>query len=306
MPKTRIIFLAILSFFVFHFSLFITPALAGSVRIEPAVLDIQSEPHDYQYFTIHVINDTGGRIALYPMVGEFDATTGTVQTPNSPNQSASLISANLEINRELVEIAPHASASLTGKINVNPDIPEGTYHAIVGLVSEFPEAGRVGLQPDPAMPRVMLNITVRKEKNERLNLITFTALKKVFVRYPAKLQVRLENGGNVPITPDIETKFFGRGDIEKGSVKTDVPGGAVAAGKALDIPISWSGSGGYGRMRALISVSYGTANGGQLLTESATFWVFPLWLLVVAALILIILSYGAARAIVRSGHHHDA
>jgi hypothetical protein len=274
------------------------------VRIEPAVLDIQSLPREAPYFTVQVVNDTAQRVVYYPLVGEFDARTGMVRTPGSPYEADRLVSANLEINREEISVAPGASVSLTGKLNISSKLPPGMYHAVIALVSEFPQGGQEGLRLDPAIPRVLMNVAVQSDAKERLNLVTFNPLKKLFIKPPVKLLAKLENGGNVPLSPKVETRIFDRTDMEVGVVQSDVPQGAVPDGKSVFVPVNWESGGGFGRYRALISVSYGSGVTGQVLTATANFWVFPLWFLAVLAVVLLVLSYGAARIIVRRVHHH--
>lgn len=298
----------VLTLMVLAGMLSLTTAAHAAVRIEPAVMDMQALPRDVVPFTITVVSDGGVRGAsYYPLVGEFDPIKGTVRIPGSPYEANTLISANLEISREDFYLGAIASHSLSGKLNISSQLPPGMYHAVIALVPDFPQGGQEGIRLDPATPRILLNVAVQSDAKERLNIITFNPVRKLFVKSPAKLLVQLNNGGNVPLEPTVETRFYDRTDTEVGSVVSEVPRGAIPAEESVYVPVNWGNVKGFGRYRALISVSYGSGVTGQVLTAGANFWVFPLWFLAVLALVLLVLSYGAARVIVRgTRQHHDA
>lgn len=275
----------------------------ASLRTVPVVVDTEAFPRDEAYFNVSIVNETNRTYRVMPVVGEFDAQNGTMTISGTPYDANRLISANIEIPRDDFSVAPGASRSLTGKINVSPYIPPGTYHAVVAFMETYPEPG-TGLKLDASVPRMLLNVTVRRDIRERLNLNLFHALRKVFVRFPAHVSVTLHNGGNVALTPDIVVRFVDRRDRERGSAVAEPI--TIDKDDTVEIPVSWAGDGGFGRYRAHVDVNYGLANGGQLITSTTSFWVLPLWLLVLIGILMIILSYGAARFIVHSSHRSHA
>jgi len=282
------------------------PVAHASVRAMPAVIDKEVFPHSETYVTVEVLNDTGSTRRYYPTAAEFDAENGTLTVSGTPYDSNRLVSANIELPREEFAVAPGETRSLTAKIIVSPYLPPGNYHAVVAFTESFLEAGS-GIRLDAAAPRTLLNIAVKRDIRERLNLNLFRSLRKVFIRFPAKLTVELQNGGNVPLSPDIGVTFFGRSDREVGAMATTLPGEGIAAGDTTIVPLNWDDGHGFGRFRARVDVVYGVANGGQVLTASTSFWVLPLWLLILIAVLMVALSYVAARYIHRNAQRrHEA
>lgn len=276
----------------------------AAARIEPATLDIRTVPGEHPAFTLQLVNATGQRLSYYSLVGEFDPSTGTVRIPDSPNKAREFISADLEFDRGMTVIKPRETLTFDGTINVSARLPEGTYHAVIAFVTEDYGSGESGIRLDPAAPRLLLNVEVQREKTEHLNLMTFDPLRKVFVGFPAMLTARINNGGNMPLETAITIRFRGGADGGQGDWAAELSREEpIDAGETTVVPVSWDGDGGFGRYQALMTVSYGAAGIAQ--TATASFWVLPLWVLVVLGLLLIVLSYGAARVIVRFSHRHS-
>lgn len=273
----------------------------ASLRTIPAVIDKEAFVRDEVYFTVTLVNESSRMYRVNPVVGEFDAQAGTLTISGTPYDSNRLISASIELPRDDFSIAPGASRSLTGKITVSPHMPPGTYHAVVAFADRYFEPG-VGQKLENDNPRTLLNVTVRNDIRERLNLNLFRALRKVFVRFPATLSVTLHNGGNVPLTPDIEVRLFDRRDREQGVATAESV--TIDKDDTVHVPVAWEGDHGFGRYHAKVDVNYGVANGGQLLTATTSFWVLPVWLLVLIGVLMIVMSYVAARFIVRTTRTH--
>lgn len=277
----------------------------AALRVEPAVSDLETFPHGELGFTLHIVNDGGSTYRMYPLVGELNAEDGTVTIPGTPYDANRLISADLELPRADFSVAPGQTKELSGKITVSPYLPPGTYHAVVAFTGSYIEP-QTGFRLDAGTPRALFNVTVRRDIREHMNLEAFRPLRKIFITFPAGFTTVLQNGGNVALKPDMTIRFFDRKDQERGQVDFGVAGEGVAKNETATVPARWDGDAGFGRYRAQLEVHYGVANGGQFLSETAYFWVLPLWLLILLGVVLIALSYGAARVIVRSSHKHHA
>lgn len=274
--------------------------VSASLHASPTMLDLEAFPHDEVRFNVSVVNETGSTRHVSPTIGELDIASGLVTTAGSPNDSVRLISANIELPREDFLLAPGASRVLSGKVNVSPYLPPGVYHAVVLFPDNAIQGGTANMRIEQTVPQALLNITVRKDIRERLNLLGFKPAHRFYLHFPTQLVVTLQNGGNVTQAPSVTIRFFGREDDERGQADVKIPDGGIKKGETANVDASWGGDRGFGRYRAQAEVLYGATNGGQLLMATTTFWVIPLWLILSIMAGVVIVSYVAARAITRT------
>ncbi len=293
------IFLLLYSLF---FILYSIPAHAASVSVTPAILDYKAKARDIiDNGSITITNHDTHQLDLYPVVDNIAVQNGTESfiDPSQADLSSSL--ANwIEFTRGMIELAPGESRAVPLTIRVNLTAKPGMYHAII----LFP-AGSSRYEAEQHLadaPSAAINVEVQDDIKENIQLKKFLPAKKIFWGLPASFSFELENGGNRPQAPTGEILIYDNKGKEVADIPANASGTAIDPAAVKDFSNMWTGSGGLGQYRALLSLSYGAGEPARI-QDTIFFWVLP-WkeVALLAAVLFIVCMGGALWLHRRYGH----
>ena len=197
---------------------------------------------------------------------------------------------------EPVTLGAREKKQIPVTITIPDNASAGGYYGAVRFVSDGSEAeGNIALS---ASVGTIFLVTVPGDLTEQLELVEMTAAKdgsegRFFLGGGAfSVVTRLENTGNIHVKP------FGKVIITNGSGDTiqeyefndKDPRDNVLPGSTRKFEDPLQGDYGFGKYTIKANLGYG--NGSGLITASATFWVIPVWVLIVALAALVLVVIG--------------
>lgn len=269
----------------FFFSAYV--AQAANLKIEPAINTIEGIRREEFRFDLTITNSGPGMATVFPVPAEVDAETGEFRHHGGPSGDHQLSSSWLEFPRKELFLRSGQSKTLPIKFIINRHAEIGEYHHVIAFVP--------GTHPDVPVsvvaqsPKTMVNIKVKEDVVERLNLVSFGPVRRILTGFPVNLTATILNGGNRELIPDGRVRILDRHDREIESLTFNSKGVAVPEDTQTDIGTAWE-SRGFGRYKAVLEMRYGQAS-DHVAADSTFFWVIPLWLIGAAvggALLLII------------------
>lgn len=270
-------------------------------QVSPVRVELTVAPGSSEKTTITAINPTSGDINANVVVNDFEAATDESGQPKvifQADQSAPGNSFKSLVGGDLgsVSIPAGGSVQIPVTITVPDNASPGGYYGAVRLEPSVESDKNVNLS---ASVGTLFLVTVPGDLNESLELVEFTAAKdgsagRFFIGGGDKIQIitRLKNTGNIHVKP------FGRIQIEKNGEVVEQYEFNNTEPKANVLPDSTrkfvdevNYSNFFGKYTITANLGYGSA--GNLITAKNTFWVVPVWLVVVAVAVLILLVVGA-------------
>ena len=263
----------------------------AAVRVEPAVLDLEGVRREEFRFHVTVHNEGPGNTVVFPVTAEVDALTGGVYQPGGPGENHQLSATWVEMPRDEVRLKPGQSKEVPVMVKLNIHAEPGPFHHVIAFVP--------GTSPDVTArvieqaPGTTVNILVREDAVERLNLVSFLTPRRVLFGFPSVLTATIFNGGNRGLVPEGRIRLFDRDDREVDSVPFNTNGTMVSEGQQVEIRSEWRGTG-FGRYKAVLEMRYGNLTDNAV-ADSTFFWVIPVWLIVAlvsaTAALVMLLTY---------------
>jgi hypothetical protein len=286
-----------LTFFLCTFVFLFIPgafANASSVSALPVVFDIQAKARDILRESITIKNTTNHKQSFYAFVNNVTGgESGGVERFldwSSADKTTSL--ANwISVSRAAIELAPLEERKIEITIEVNLDARPGRYHAAVSFAPGSNRDEANGAIQNGAT--VMINVDVAENVVEFMQLRRFVSEKTFYGGSQAAFLYDVENIGNRPLSPRGEVIIYDRKGKEVGSVPVNADSSIIAPGETKQLAVNWKGSGGFGRYKAYLNVSYGGSRPTNL-TDAAFFFIFP-WKIIMAlfGVLALFVSVGA-------------
>jgi hypothetical protein len=214
------------------------------------------------------------------------------------NQSAPVNSFKSIVNPiSSVTIQPGQTAQVPVVISVPENAESGGYYGVVRFVSGLSNTNGGNLNLSASVGTLFL-VTVPGNLTENLEVVDFSAAHngstgRLFIN-TKKLSIitRLKNTGNIHVAPfGVVTISHGSKVIEEYEFNSTQPRGNILPDsiRKFNDPLkntSWSG-----KYTIMANLGYGTS--GNLLTMKNTFWVIPLWFLILAVIITLAILIGS-------------
>lgn len=270
-------------------------------QITPVRVELTIAPGASEKTSISATNPTSADVEARVVVNDFEAATDETGQPkvifetdkSAPGNSFKSLVGDLGT----VNIPAGERVEIPITVTVPDNASPGGYYGAVRLEPTEESDENVNLA---ASVGTLFLITVPGDLKESLELVEFTAAKdnstgRYFIGGGDKIQIvtRLHNSGNIHVKP------FGRIQIadSKGNVveqyefNNNEPRSNVLPDSTRKFTDEINYSNFFGKYTITANLGYGSA--GNLITAKNTFWVVPLWLVIVAAAVLLLLIVGA-------------
>ncbi len=275
----------------------------SGLNITPTRNELRIEPGKLDKIQITLTNVSGGDITAKVFVNDFesDNDTGEPRLITDPARSLETI-----IKRFLVGVGDIPLAKDEQKnFDIPVEIPLGTapgaYYGVIRYAAVPKNAGT----PDEGQQQVSLTasvgslvlIEVPGDITEQLQLRSIKIYNdkkagNLFTRKPSQIGIEVKNAGNTfskPFGTVNVTDIFGK-KIHSYEINNTNPRANVLPNSTRIFRDDLKGLGVVGRYTVTASVSY--ANGSEVLTSKASFWIIPIWVVVVLFVLLSAIIFG--------------
>lgn len=268
---------------------------ANSLRIAPVRTDVTAKPGETKTVKVTVTNPADFSVTVRPVQNDFvaegeDGTPALILDEDefAPKHSLKRLLTPIEN----VTVPAKESVTVEVEIKVPTDIEAGGYYGALRFVPVDPETGsQVNLSPSVAS---LILLTSEGDVPERLSLTDFEVQRNGragnFFTSAEGLQamVRFQNDGNIHLGP------FGKLSVQKGDDVVHQVDFNDKDQRDMILPDSarrWTmpldGVGGFGHYKVSGTFTYGSTN--QTVEVNTSFWIIPLWMIIGAAVGLIVL-----------------
>lgn len=287
------------------FAAFSLPAIAqqgtgNGLQITPTRTELQVNPGEQKTFSITVKNVTQADVIAQVSLNDFesDGITGEPKIiVNSKERTTSSLEPFLK-GLEDISLKAGESKVVTLTIDAPGDVPAGAYYGAIRFTAA-PSTGEEGIDDRQvtltASVASLVLVEVAGDITEQIQLRSTKVERQVkdgfkagsfFMQPPTHLAVEVKNNGNSFSRP------FGRVTINKGKkevyayeINNKDPRGNILPRSVRAFRDEIKNVNQVGRYTANVNVSHG--NGGEILTQSVSFWYMPVWIIAVVVLLLV-------------------
>ena len=281
------------SIFLFIFSfLFVHKTLAQGngigVKISPTKIEDIVEPGKTYKYELKVTNESPSAVTFYAYLKDFKAggEEGLPILIAPGSEKGYFLASWIDIVKDGVDFAPHEEKIIPFYVNIPEETGPGGYYGGVywgtkpprlDLNSEDKGAGMSVAQQTGSL--VLLQI--KGDAIENAIIREFNTDKDVYpTPFDVDFLIRIENKGNVHVKPLGQISVSNMFGKEVSVVRVNTKGGNVLPNSIRRFNEHWKDDFGFGRYKASIGLSYGTAvdmggQGKQSLYTEKYFWIIP-------------------------------
>jgi len=281
------------------------PQSTQAVAIAPAVIELEGERGQVLNFEIAVGNLANENETYYLSTLKFDAASESGSPNFIPYEvDHSGLPEWILLPEKTINVPPDGISSLIINIAIPNDVPSGGYYAAI-VASRSPEQvdANVAVQAQTA---ALVLLTVTGESKEQAALLDFVGPGSTN-RLPIDFEYRIQNQGNVHLTPSGYIKVYDIFGGETATINVNQDGGRVLPNSTRTYQATWIqsesvGSGfineltnewqnfGLGRYKAEFELEYAP---GQVLKAQTAFWIIPWRLITVSIMVMLILVFAS-------------
>lgn len=270
----------------------------SGVQVSPTRSDLSVLPGEQKEFSVTVKNVTQGPITVKSFFNDFESDNISgepkiIVDPNRqlPNSMKSFVKGVSDFTLESNE---------TREVKLTVDVPAnatpGGYYgalrfaAIPQGTADTPADTQVSLTASVAslvFVEVSGNITEQIQVDS-VKVLNGDKASSLFFKQPDKVNVAITNKGNSFSKP------FGRVAVTRGSTEVFAyelnnkdPRGTILPNSSRTFNDEVKNVNKFGRYTVTASISHG--QGGEVIIQKASFWYIPTWVLIVAAVVLLLL-----------------
>lgn len=271
---------------------------SSGFRISPVVVEKTVDAGSSVESEISIYNPTPAPVSAKLVANDFESSLDESGQPriifdtdkDAPANSFKALVGDLGT----VDIPANSYASVPILINVPQNSSPGGYYGVVRVESVTNSSDSSNVNLNASVGTIFL-VTVPGAINESLSITEFTAAKdgsngRFFIGGGDKIQIvtRLTNNGNIHVKP------FGRiqvldskgNSVEQFEFNDREPKANVLPNSTRKFVNDLEYSNFFGKYTITANLGYG--NDGNLITANNTFWVVPLWLVIVAGALLVV------------------
>ncbi len=283
-------------------------------RVSPVREELTIQPGKSETVDISIENITNENIVAHPVVNDFvasDQENGEPRlilddsAPPSGNSFKTLVGKLPD-----VPLKPHERKTLKVTLNVPSNGAAGGYYGAVRFSpADLTDQKQVSLT---ASVGVLFLVKVPGNILEKLDMVTLGAsfkdkLKTFFTHSPDATVVRLKNSGAIHLQPfgRIEVKDWHGHVISNQEFNNVEPRGNVLPASTRKFTTPLKANAKFGRYTISANLGYGTS--GQLISGTATFWVIPLWFIIIIVAVIALIVLGILfirRKRAKKNRHH--
>lgn len=268
--------------------------LSKGVTISPPIMEFNLDPGETVDGKIRVNNPLDHEVKVYPLVYDFVARGERGEqefiAPTAEDRTYSLASW-ISYTRSVITLATHQVDFLNFTIQTPEDAEPGGHYGVIFFSTASPntelEKGKISIT---GMVGALILTTVSGDIKENAKIVTYSA-SRFSLKGPVKFVTRIENLGNVHFKPKGSINIFDyKGENVDSITFNETMGNVLPESiRRFDKEI-WDNEGRWGRFKAQLSVTYGENH--KNLGEELIFWIIPLYMLIIAGLVLILLVIG--------------
>ncbi len=275
----------------------------SGLRISPTRTELTLDKGKSSVINITLKNVSGGDITAKAEVNDFEA-DGELGEPKvlvnqgdkrTPTSVAPFLSGVKDLNLKKDE-----QKEISIPVSIPKDTSSGAYYGVIRY-SAIPagttgaEAGKVSLTASVAslvLIEVPGNITQQIQLSD---IFVFQGDKQgtFFTKSPSQAGIRIKNTGNSfakPFGRVVVTNSFTGKEVYSYEMNNTTPRNNVLPNTTRIFKDDLKNVNKPGRYTITAGISHG--NGGEVLTQKASFWYIPVWLMVVLAILLVIAVFG--------------
>ena len=302
--KNSIIFAVVLTAVWGWFFAPVPAAAQVGVKVSPVRVEEIVDPGEVMDVAMKVTNNSNEPKTFYAYLRDFTAEdeSGRARLIAPGTEDGSFMSSWIEITTEGVEFGAGEEKIIPYRVRVPAEAGPGGYYGAI-LFGTTPPKLFLGSEDKGAGMAIaqqtgsLILLQVKGDVHEEARVREFNTDKRVYgTPFDARFLVRIENLGNVHVKPVgllTVRNMFGK---EVAVIKMNEGGANVLPKSIRRFEYGWGGETGFGRYRAGLGISYGTAanrggQGKQSLVTEIYFWIIP-WKIIIPALSVLILFGG--------------
>ncbi len=279
-------------------------------RVSPVREELTIQPGKSETVNVAVENVTNEEIVAHPVLNDFVASDSEDGLPrlllddSKPTSGNSF--KNLVGQLPDVPLKAHERKTIKVTVNVPANASGGGYYGAIRF-SPANEGGQKQVSLTASVG-VLFLVKVPGQIIEKLDLLTLSASRggsqgSLFTQSPDKVVIRLRNPGTIHLQPTgrIRVKTWNdkvlsdqefnnsdpRGNVLPNSIRHFESTMTTKDKNGKDVPIKAT----FGRYTIEANLGYGTG-GGDLIIAKATFWVIPVWFMILVGLLVLLIVGG--------------
>ncbi len=277
------------------------PAGSG-LNITPTRSELRVERGKVDVVSVSLKNVSGTDIIAKVFINDFesDDVSGEPRLITDPNRELATSIRRFLVGVTDVELAKDEQKTFDIPVQIPEDASPGAYYGVVRYVASpkaagASDAGQVSLTASVGT-LVLIEVPGDIQEQVQLRGVKIFAKAKestLFTRVPDQIGIELRNTGNTFSKPfgTVSVKnMFGK-TVHTYELNDSIPKANVLPNSTRLFKDSLQGVNTPGRYVVTANISY--ANGGDILTGTKTFWLVPLWLIIVLVVLLLALVGGS-------------
>lgn len=275
-------------------TLFVIPFFvnAANLDIRPFLIDEVVEPRQYLSEQVTLVNNKPHKVYVYATVNEITVDNeGEIKEFVSPIMTDRTNTATswVEITRGRIELEPGESQTVDLGFRIHPSAEPGEYHMFIGFgsASKRHEVETAAMAGD--LDGVLVKLTIEDESVEYLRIAGFQVERFVTNDESRKVQIELENLGDVDATPAGEIIFFTSNGEEMDAIEVNAESLIVPPGETVTITSEIPFSNQLGRFKANLALQYGEKQKASLY-DTTQFFMMPLHIIILMLLVAVLLA----------------
>lgn len=247
---------------LFFFLFFAKKTFANEVLVFPKVIEAEAFARELLEFKIKIKNEKDTLFHFYTFVEDLKE--------SSEKDKSNSLASWVEIFRSRTEILPYQEKEIPLKITIPFYAKPGNYFAQIVFAQGATEIDAKERAKKEKMPTVLLNIKVKENVVEKLQVKKFQTEKNFYFSKKIKFLLEIENIGNKEVFPKAKIVIYGKQGKEISEIKIDQR--KILPQKREVFEISWECPKSLGFFKAVLFGEYQD----KVFQESTFFWVFSL------------------------------
>jgi hypothetical protein len=286
----------------------------AGVSIKPAQIEKTLNPGVVEQHNLSIENLTSSEQTYYIFVRNISG-VGDGGVPifakSDTERTGYEITDWITLSTSTISIPAGQAKSITFEMAVPDNASPGSHFGGVFVSVEPPEINTIGASIGYQVANI-ISIRISGDVNESLTIRQLSTNKYLYSSQDVNFDVRIENEGNVLVRPVGMIEIVNMLGESVDTVPFNEEARAVFPATTRDyFGISWAGGGvGFGRYEARLSVVYGDEGAKKTETNTVTFWILPMNIILpaLAALVfvLVVVFVGVKLYIRRSLAHLSA
>ena len=273
-------------------------AQGAGIRISPAITEPTGflQPGSSHDFSLEVRNIENSERTLYVTPRNIES-FGAGNEPRFEQGARDVTGLELAdwitVSDDVITLPPGGSQRVDFTIAIPENAPPGSHFAGLYISADAPRLRESGAGVAYGVANI-ITLVVDGDISSQATIRSFSTDKYIYGGIDVTFSARVENAGNMLIRPygPLEVRnMFGSRVAE---IIVNESGSRVVPGNTRTYTVRWfEENPGFGRYQALLSLAYESPAGIRTMTNTVSFWILPLNVIVPAAGVLLFLLVAA-------------